>query len=109
MKQLRGLDALFLYLETPEMPMHVGGLLLFDLPDNYPGDFHDNVKAHFQRRYAPCGRVNRSEMNPTALYTIADRLAQPAGEWKRFDRERHALLTKLLYPDPARTPRFGIF
>ena len=24
MKQLSGLDATFLYLETPEMPMHVG-------------------------------------------------------------------------------------
>jgi hypothetical protein len=29
MKQLSGLDASFLYLETPEMPMHVGALHVF--------------------------------------------------------------------------------
>ena len=29
MKQLSGLDASFLYLETPAMPMHVGALLVF--------------------------------------------------------------------------------
>ena len=29
MKQLTGLDATFLYMETPETPMHVAGLTLF--------------------------------------------------------------------------------
>lgn len=48
-------------------------------------------------------------MNPTALYAIADRLAQPEGEWRRFDREGLAGLKKLLYRDPQRNPRFGIF
>ena len=33
MKHLSGLDATFLHLETPEMPMHVGGLHLLDLPE----------------------------------------------------------------------------
>jgi hypothetical protein len=32
MKQLSGLDATFLHLETPEMPMHVGALHIFELP-----------------------------------------------------------------------------
>ncbi|MBW8890816.1 MAG: hypothetical protein JF617_01085, partial [Burkholderiales bacterium] len=32
MKQLAGLDASFLYLETPQMPMHVGALHLLELP-----------------------------------------------------------------------------
>lgn len=50
MKQLSGLDASFLHLETPEMPMHVGGLHLFDLPPGYQGDFYDNVKAHVASR-----------------------------------------------------------
>ena len=32
MKQLSGLDATFLYLETPAMPMHVGALNIYELP-----------------------------------------------------------------------------
>ena len=32
MKQLSGLDATFLFLETPEMPMHVGALQLLQRP-----------------------------------------------------------------------------
>ena len=38
MKHLSGLDAAFLYLETPETPMHVGGLNLYELPTGYSGD-----------------------------------------------------------------------
>ena len=37
--------------------------------------------------------------NPAALYAIADRLAQPEGEWQPFDRSG---LRSLLYPDPYR-------
>jgi thioesterase domain-containing protein len=48
-------------------------------------------------------------MNPTALYAVADRLAQPEGDWKRFDRDGHRGIKKLLYLDPQRTPRFGVF
>ena len=48
-------------------------------------------------------------MNPTALYAVADRLAQPEGKWKRFDRDGHRGIKKLLYLDPQRTPRFGVF
>lgn len=44
--------------------------------------------------------------NPTALYAIADRLAQPEGQWQRFDRNAHTGLKKLLYLDPQRTPLF---
>lgn len=50
MKQLSGLDASFLHLETPEMPMHVGGLNIFELPKGYHGDFHEDVKAHIVSR-----------------------------------------------------------
>lgn len=50
MKHLSGLDATFLHLETPEMPMHVGGLNLFDLPPGYRGNFHEDVKAHIASR-----------------------------------------------------------
>lgn len=44
--------------------------------------------------------------NPSALYAIADRLAQPEGQWRRFDHEGHTGLKKLLYLDPQRTPLF---
>lgn len=50
MKHLSGLDASFLHMETPEMPMHVGGLNLFDLPKNYQGDFYEDVKSHVLKR-----------------------------------------------------------
>ncbi|MEN9865482.1 MAG: hypothetical protein RL748_1072 [Pseudomonadota bacterium] len=54
MKHLSGLDASFLHLETPEMPMHVGGLCLFDLPAAYHGkdakSFYDEVKEHVRQR-----------------------------------------------------------
>jgi len=39
-------------------------------------------------------------MNPSAMYAVADRLAQPEGAWKAFDRT--GALRGLLYPDPAR-------
>ena len=32
MRQLSGLDATFLYLEKPEMPMHVGAMHVLELP-----------------------------------------------------------------------------
>ena len=50
MKHLSGLDATFLYLESPEMPMHVGSLNIYDLPEGYTGDFYEDVKAHIERR-----------------------------------------------------------
>jgi len=45
MDHLSTADAAFLYLETPETPMHVGSLMLFELPDGYKGDFYDDVQA----------------------------------------------------------------
>lgn len=48
-------------------------------------------------------------MNPIALYAIADRLAQPEGKWKRFDRNGHTGIKRWLYLDPQRKPRFGMF
>lgn len=50
MKQLSGLDATFLYLETPEMPMHVGALHLYELPEGFKGRFVTAVRKHIQAR-----------------------------------------------------------
>ena len=50
MDHLSGLDATFLYMETPETPMHVGGLNIYELPAGYEGDFLDNLREHIARR-----------------------------------------------------------
>ncbi|HVZ44661.1 MAG TPA: wax ester/triacylglycerol synthase family O-acyltransferase [Ramlibacter sp.] len=50
MKPLSGLDATFLYLETPETPMHVGSFCLYELPPGFKGSFHRAVKEHIARR-----------------------------------------------------------
>jgi diacylglycerol O-acyltransferase len=50
MKTLTGLDATFLYLETPDMPMHVGSLNLCELPAGFKGSFHNAVTAHISSR-----------------------------------------------------------
>ncbi|MBK9362805.1 MAG: wax ester/triacylglycerol synthase family O-acyltransferase [Rubrivivax sp.] len=50
MKSLTGVDAAFLHLETPETPMHVGSVSLFDLPPRYRRDFHAEVRRALARR-----------------------------------------------------------
>lgn len=50
MKTLSGLDATFLYLETPETPMHVGSLHLYELPPGFKGSFHAAVQKHIASR-----------------------------------------------------------
>ena len=60
----------------------------------------ENIEVHASH----CGMG----LNPTALYAIADRLAQPEGQWQRFDRERFTGVKQLLFLDPHRRPRFGV-
>ena len=50
MHTLTGLDASFLYLETPEMPMHVGSFNLCELPAGFRGSFHKAVQKHVLKR-----------------------------------------------------------
>ena len=50
MKKLGGIDASFLYMETPETPMHVAGLTFIELPAGYSGSFYKDYKAHIGRR-----------------------------------------------------------
>lgn len=49
-KKLSSMDASFLYLETPEMPMHVGSMAIFRLPDDYKGSFFEDFKAMIASR-----------------------------------------------------------
>ncbi len=48
--RLTGLDALFLHLERPETPMHVGSLQLCELPSGFDGDFAQHVRRHIGAR-----------------------------------------------------------
>jgi WS/DGAT/MGAT family acyltransferase len=50
MKALSGLDGAFLHLETPETPMHVASLHLFELPKGYQGDFHADIRKLMRSR-----------------------------------------------------------
>ena len=50
MQHLSGLDAAFLFLETPEAPMHVGGLNLLEIPPGYRGSFVQRLRRHCTQR-----------------------------------------------------------
>jgi diacylglycerol O-acyltransferase len=50
LKHLSIVDGAFLHLETPEMPMHVGSVHLFELPPDYAGNWYEDVKAHVTSR-----------------------------------------------------------
>lgn len=50
MKQLSGIDATFLYMETEQTPMHVAGLTLYDLPKGFRGSFHKHFTEFFKTR-----------------------------------------------------------
>ena len=50
MQQLSGLDATFLYLETPEMTMHVGALHVFQMPPGYRGNYLRDLRRHLASR-----------------------------------------------------------
>ena len=47
---LSGLDATFLYLETPEQPMHVSSLCLYDVPPRLKRSFSKAVVTHLKKR-----------------------------------------------------------
>ncbi|MFO1160611.1 MAG: wax ester/triacylglycerol synthase family O-acyltransferase [Reyranellaceae bacterium] len=49
-QQLSGIDASFLYLETPETPMHVAGLTYFQLPEGFQGSFYQHFRRFFEGR-----------------------------------------------------------
>ena len=72
MKQLSGLDATFLYLETPEMPMHVGALHVFELPAGYKGKFVTALRKHIESRLPVAGVLRRK------LWLMPLNLANPA-------------------------------
>ena len=50
MQHLSAMDSAFLHLETAEMPMHVGSLHRYQLPEGYQGTWYEDVKDHLAKR-----------------------------------------------------------
>lgn len=63
LEQLSDQDASFLYLETPETPMHVGGLSLVQLPEGYHGDFFEDYKHQIAARLHLIPLLHRKLVN----------------------------------------------
>ena len=94
MDHLSGLDAGFLHLETPETPLHVGGLAMFELPPEYKGDFVADVCKHIQ------SRLHLSPIFQRKLVNMPFDLANPV--WvmdKHLDIEHH--IHHVIVPPPA--------
>jgi WS/DGAT/MGAT family acyltransferase len=95
MQQLSGLDASFLYLETPSSPMHVGGLMIYD-QSTVPGGvvrFHDILRHVEQRMHLARAfrqKIVRVPMNADHPYWIEDR---------NFDLEFH--VRHIALPEPG--------
>ena len=89
MKQLSGLDATFLYLETPQMPMHVGALHVFELPSGYKGKFVTALRKHMALRL-PVTPVLRRR-----LWWMPLNLANPAWVDAEPDLKHHVEEVKL--------------
>jgi WS/DGAT/MGAT family acyltransferase len=93
MQQLSGLDATFLYLETAEMPMHVGALHVFELPPGYPGRFVTALRKHIASRL-PVAPVLRRR-----LWWMPLNLANPA--WVDADPDLRQHIVEIRLPKGA--------
>ena len=67
MESLSGVDAAFLHLETPETPMNVASVSLFDLPARYRRDFHAEVKRKLAQRLHLAPVLHR-KLSPMPLH-----------------------------------------
>ena len=72
---MNGLDALFLYLESPETPMHVGSMHVFEPPAGGAADFAAALRAHLAER------LDRADVFTRRLAPMPLGLANPA--WVR--------------------------
>lgn len=89
MKQLTGLDATFLYLETPEMPMHIGALYLLELPAGYKGRYVRDLRKHLASRLTLAPALQRR------LWMMPLNLANPAWVDCTVDLDNHVSEIKL--------------
>jgi pimeloyl-ACP methyl ester carboxylesterase len=64
-------------LPTTSIYSRTDGVVSWRCSLNEPGPLAENIEVH--------GSHVGMGMNPLALYAIADRLAQPVGQWRHFD------------------------
>ena len=89
MQQLSGLDATFLYLETPQMPMHVGALHVFELPAGSRGRFVVALRKHIAARLDAAPALRRK------VWWMPLNLANPAWVDAEPDLKQHIVEVKL--------------
>lgn len=89
MRQLSALDASFLYLESPEMPMHVGALHVFELPKGWKGRFVDALRRHMANRLPIAPALRRK------LAWMPLNLANPAWVDAEVDLDWHVRSVRL--------------
>ena len=89
MKQLSGLDATFLYLEKPEMPMHVGAMHVLELPAGHRGRYVNDLRRHLAARL-PAAPVLRRR-----LWWMPLNLANPAWVDAEPDLTQHVVEIRL--------------
>ena len=89
MRQLSGLDATFLYLETAEMPMQVGAMHLLELPAGHRGRYVNDLRRHIAARL-PAAPVLRRR-----LWWMPLNLANPAWVDAEPDLSEHIVEVKL--------------
>jgi WS/DGAT/MGAT family acyltransferase len=91
--KLTSMDSMFLYMETPEMPMHVGSIALFKPAKDYRGDFFEDFKAQVAGRLHLAPALRRKLARP-----VLD-LDNPSWiEDEAFDLNRHMFRAAL--PEP---------
>lgn len=93
MKQLSGLDATFLYLETPEMPMHVGALHIVELPKGFRGSFAARLRKHMAERLPLAPALRRR------VWWMPLNLANPA--WVDAEPDLDAHIVEIQLPPAA--------
>jgi diacylglycerol O-acyltransferase len=89
LKQLSALDASFLYLETPEMPMHVGALHVFELPAGHRGRFVTALRRHVAARLPIMPALRRR------LWWMPLNVGNPAWVDAEPDLDEHIVEVKL--------------
>jgi WS/DGAT/MGAT family acyltransferase len=96
-RKLTAMDAAYLYMETPEAPMHVGSMAIFKLPEAYGGDFFEDIKKMIG------GRLHLAPMLTWKLAHTPLDIDRPSWtEDEQFDIDRHIFRGAL--PAPSDVP-----
>jgi len=97
MRHLGSVDAAFLHIETPEVPMHLGFLNVMKLPPGYRGDFYEDVKQHLS------GRLHLAEVFTRKLAPMPFDVADPVWiEDEHVDIDYHVRSVRLPRPGSNR-------